>query len=1482
MTDLDDSPPWDVAPAAGQRFTTLSRAKLAHSGLDEDYARAHGVTPVNSIDDLPSDVTWSQYLCPVPGMLFHWENPVTGELVPQYRPDHPVTYLDGESGPKYMFPEGRHQGLGLLTRSEVPNARIAIVEGTLQGLSFARYAPADVTVYAIAGCWGWSRKSADEETSTPVPEMSVVDGCDVLIFVDADAGTNSDVWDGATELARACTTYGASMVGFGRVPVRGTNGVDDFLGAVDEAKRSGVVERLMEQIEQKPASRKPPAKRKKLGGDPSKQDLPPTDDTFLGTTWADEHLDEFRVVSTDKAWISYRDGRWSVEGAELQVGHSLLEFMTEASRPLQTAMTRVKGVDPEEHEKYRRAVDAILSSRKRQAVASSAMVYRPVHVRRDELDQHPNLWCAANKVIDLSTGEVYDHDPRMLLTTGSDVEHNPDARCERFDQFLIDVLPDNDVRDFVMQVFGMAMLGAVRDHVLPVFIGEGRNGKGTLIRIMLRVFGSHARVINPKALIKRKFDAHAEEIAQLAGKRLAVAEETGQGAVWDVARVNEWTGGNRLSGRFMHGNSFDFDPSHTLVMATNHRPSVGQGEKAFWDRYKEVPFEVSFYGREDYTLEPGIIAEELPGVLNRLLEASGRYHGAGRLLVPNAVDVATSDARVDADNLARFCAEHLVVTNDETDRIVNAELYQTVDKWWSQNVRGEIVPSSRTFPKEMRSALGFPATMDNPRKLGQGGSVRRTWMGVRWLDEAGFEALIKPLPQASAESAVIGSMILPNLSTHGRGVEDRSEGTADVQDHTADDTADVVDHETSVSTGPGTDTDDTADTAAKVVMGNVSERNEKKARSTEEVTHIPSSESSAKEAHRQYRQIGSIETPLSGVVTFDLETLSAELQHDHPKPLEFVRIGAVSTDAGPELARDPKIIIDRTLSSQWVVGSNLIHYDLPVLARVDPRVDVLALAREGRVLDTMVTESVLNPIEADLTTNAVGKAQKHFKLDKACARYDIEGKTLDLDAFCKKNYGGDYSLIPWDTDTELQDYVRGDVSATERLKTVLVSMLARAPKALKSYVFREHRVHAIASSMSVSGFTVDQNLLQHHYWTSAGQKSWMTQQLVKAHGIPTVKADGKPADSPAATKEGKAALVRAFESLGVPERLLPRTAKGAISFSGDPLNEFAERCASVGHPHAEAIGELCEAIANLAGIRTVYNTTLEHLRSDGRVHPSVATFQASGRWSVTKPGLTVFGKRGIGRNGRPRVEERGIFTAQDHNHVLMPIDLSQIDARAIAVHSQDHAYLDLFGLNPVTGRPLDAHELVARMVWGDAVYDSNSKHYREQVKQITHGVPYGMGVPKLAANAKVTIEVAQRVVDTMNERFPRLQVWKQEIRDIAAVPGAYLDNGFGRLMRPDHPRAYTQGPALMGQGTARDLMMQCLINIDDRDPRVTRMLRAQIHDEAIFEFPKADAEELRQFVQSCFNFEWAPPNMSRPVQVSAEAGHFGFRWSECY
>lgn len=614
-----------------------------------------------------------------------------------------------------------------------------------------------------------------------------------------------------------------------------------------------------------------------------------------------------------------------------------------------------------------------------------------------------------------------------------------------------------------------------------------------------------------------------------------------------------------------------------------------------------------------------------------------------------------------------------------------------------------------------------------------------------------------------------------------------------------------------------------------------------------------------------------------GVVVFDLETPSADELYSRD-PVEFARLAGYTQGDARTVEPGPDGVTARVLRSKLIIGSNHMAFDLPALARVDSRVDLLTLARDRRVFDCMIADSVMNPILNEKRPGEIGRAMRHFKLDAMAERYGVPKKVDDIKRLAKEH--GGYDQIPVD-DPEYREYCEGDLVTTTGVAKVLLEQLARQPERVREYLWREHRVHAIAATMGLEGLAVDQELLQRRYWTTAERKSRRQQELIKKFDIPTMLASGKPADSPSRTKDGKIALLRAFHSLGVrvapgqfpytkPTEAYPG---GQPAFGREVMGELAERYAE--HPNAETIGTLCELIGDIAGSRTVYATALAALCPDGRVHPKVVTFQASGRWSVSDPGLTVFGKRG------GKVVERAIFTARDLDHVLMAIDLSQIDARTVAVHSQDHAYMDLFGIDPDTGKPLDAHELVGRMVWGDAVYDSDIKRYREQIKGITHGLPYGMGIDRLIGHAKVTEDVARRVVDTMNERFPRMQEWKREVREWAGS-GAAMDNGFGRILRARKEDAYTQGPALMGQSGARDLMMKCLLNVDDTDAEVTRMLRAQVHDEAIFEFPRKDAEELKRLVERCFTFEWAPDPSFRPIKIIAEGSHFGYRWSECY
>lgn len=614
-----------------------------------------------------------------------------------------------------------------------------------------------------------------------------------------------------------------------------------------------------------------------------------------------------------------------------------------------------------------------------------------------------------------------------------------------------------------------------------------------------------------------------------------------------------------------------------------------------------------------------------------------------------------------------------------------------------------------------------------------------------------------------------------------------------------------------------------------------------------------------------YRQHGNTEAlpeAVRGPVVVDLETGDAASGYTTADPRGFVRIAGLRESGSTVVHTGPDAVTDAVAQSQRVITHNGVAFDLPVLSRVDPRVDVLALARAGRLHDTMITESVLHPVlNEGGRPGEIDRAMKWFKLDAVAERRQIPGKIDEIDRLAKVH--GGYDAIPTE-DPEYRAYCAGDVDTTAAVARAQLAEIVTLPAERRAYLLREHRVHAIAAEMGMTGFAVDQHLLQRRFWSGYGRKNDLTRRLVREYGIPTTKADGKPADSPAATKGGREAILRALLQLGVDPADIPRTKGGRASFSGDGIRAMAETYAE--HPNGESITALCDVVADVGGVRTVYGTALAHTHDDGRVHPQVATFQASGRWSVRKPGLTVFGKRG------GKVIERAVFTATDPEHALFAIDLSQIDSRSIAVHSQDPAYLALFEPG------LDAHEIVARMVWGDRAYDAEPKTLRDRVKAITHGLPYGMGLDKLVATTGVPEAEAQRVINTMNERFPRLQQWKDETRAIGESTG-WLDNGFGRLMRVDQNRAYTQAVALIGQGCARDAMAECLLRLPDD---VARMLRAQVHDEAVFEVPRADAPELVRVITEAFNWELALPGKDRTVRIEAEAGRLAQRWSGCY
>lgn len=590
---------------------------------------------------------------------------------------------------------------------------------------------------------------------------------------------------------------------------------------------------------------------------------------------------------------------------------------------------------------------------------------------------------------------------------------------------------------------------------------------------------------------------------------------------------------------------------------------------------------------------------------------------------------------------------------------------------------------------------------------------------------------------------------------------------------------------------------------------------------------------------------------------FDIETDGAERMWTL-RPSEFFRLGGCSVNGGPvRLHSSYQRFRDIVQGADRVIGHNIISFDLPALLGRD--VDILGMARAGKIIDTWALAPLVDQApwtyenrdgKRMLIAGSPERMKRFYSLDNLAFRYGAPGKVEDLRALAKE-FGG-FGSIPID-DPRYREYLEGDVQATMGVALALLSRL-------NDYAWREMRVQAFAAQTTINGFRLDEALARAVVESNTARNQRTLAELAERYDIPLTDAKGRPRKSPLATKPGKAALLKAFADLGLPEDCLPRTDKGAPSFSGDGLKEAAAKYAG---PEAQ---ELARAVAEIGGTRTVFQTALNNVHGDGFCHPEVTRLQRTGRWSVQDPGLTVFGKH----NGRHR--ERAIFLPDDEDHVLFAVDLAQMDARAVAAHAQDPAYLDLF----LPG--VDSHMEVAKAVWGAETVASDPKPYRNRAKALGHGNNYGMGAPKLADSARVPLEVAVEFQAAQARTFPRLQVWKDEVRAFAEQHG-WVDNGFGRRVAVDPERAYTQAPAAVGQAATTDVLMSGALRLPDD---VARMCKAVVHDEMVFSVHRKDAEEVRNIVVKSLGGEWAPPGADRPVTVLAESSPFASRWSGCY
>jgi len=276
-----------------------------------------------------------------------------------------------------------------------------------------------------------------------------------------------------------------------------------------------------------------------------------------------------------------------------------------------------------------------------------------------ELDKDPFLLGVKNGVVDLKTGKLIAPNPSVLVVKRANVNFDPTAEAPRFRKFLEEVVPDAELRAFLVRLLAYLTTGSINEHYWFFFVGGGRNGKSILMRVMERLLGDYSKKISVEMLMKtgpKQQGSPSPEILQLQGRRFVYANETTEGQRLDDARIKDLTGGDTLSGRALYSDFASFDPTHKLLITGNNYPIVHDDSHGFWARVVVFPFDVSFTEDQiDRNLE-GKLLKEVPGILNIVLEGMKDYLANG-LQVPDRLTKATQAYRSDQDTIQQFINE---------------------------------------------------------------------------------------------------------------------------------------------------------------------------------------------------------------------------------------------------------------------------------------------------------------------------------------------------------------------------------------------------------------------------------------------------------------------------------------------------------------------------------------------------------------------------------------------------------------------------------------------------------------------------------------------------------------------------------------------------------------------------------------------------------------------------------------------------------
>lgn len=323
-----------------------------------------------------------------------------------------------------------------------------------------------------------------------------------------------------------------------------------------------------------------------------------------------------------------------------------------------------------------------------------------------ELDYDAELLNTPEQTYDLTKGMAggHPHDPDDLITKVTNCSPGDEGMQLWLDTLDTFFCKDQALISYVQEIVGMAAVGKVYAEHMIIAYGGGANGKSTFWNTIARVLGNYSGKISAEALTMNCKRNVKPEMAELKGKRLIIASELEEGTRLNTGMVKQLCSVDPIEAEKKYKDPFHFDPSHTLVLYTNHLPKVSANDDGTWRRLIVIPFNAKITGKSDIKNFSDYLFEHAgSAIMKWIIEGAEIAINKGfKFTEPQVVVDAIKEYRENNDWLGQFIEEHCDVDPSYSEK--SGELYQQYRVSCIQC--GEFVRSTSDFYGSLEKA-GF-------------------------------------------------------------------------------------------------------------------------------------------------------------------------------------------------------------------------------------------------------------------------------------------------------------------------------------------------------------------------------------------------------------------------------------------------------------------------------------------------------------------------------------------------------------------------------------------------------------------------------------------------------------------------------------------------------------------------------------------------------------------------------------------------------